>query len=350
MKRFLFLIAMALAISVPAQSFNHQLLDMPEAVFDAANGVVFTAKTYGNLEIVPTSTRTTRNGVTTTRTGNTIRWNQTSVLRPTDKRAAVGVYGLNLIHDYLHAYDFEYQGTNDSALVFTNCNQEAYFAHNNGKVLFTVVTHHEVYTSIRNNPAKPSEKIFVHFTRQQVDSLCKRIWRIDILEMERRAAMRFYGEYRDPATNLVSFFTYASIENGKVINKTFVNGKPYDQVNLSALRTANNKTGFSFQFNWRFHNECLPTGTSSGDMSGIGNAGRCGDSGYFERTHPFSQSVNYTVGTAYNYNKVSNTATFAADKSKWVVLYIGEKPISGKEASSACYVNIDTGTVSTHPG
>ncbi len=345
MKRFLFLIAMTLALASPSQTFDHNLLGMEEPVFNAANGVIFTQKTNLFLEIVPT--QTTRNGVVTR--GNTIRWNKNTSVTYNGRGSQCGIYGLNLMHDYIHSYNFTYDGVNDTSMVFSTKNQEAYWSENNGRVIFTVVTHPDRYTSVRNDPANPSRKTFVHFTRNQVDSLCQRIWKIDILEMERRSAMRFYGEYRDPATNMVSFFPYASIENGKVINKTFINGKPYDTVNLSNLRTANNRTGFSFMFKWRYLNGCALSGTSSGDMAGIGNMGECGASDWLERFDSKSQSVSFTTGPVFTNNKITNTVQFQLDKPKYIILYLGEKPISGKESSNVCYVNIDTGLVSTFP-
>lgn len=345
-----FLVMMILTSThfVQGQEFNADFLGMPQEVFNASNNVVFDSRTFRLVEIVPTSTKKVKNGVTTITKGDAIRWNTKNSVLSGSASSKVGIYGIHLIHDYIHSYGLEYKGSNDTSLVFESRNQKAYLAVSGNKVRFTVITHHDQYTSIRNNPAKPSEKIFVHFNRSQVDSLCKKFFRFDILEMERRCAWIFSGEFKNPQTHLTSFFPWASVENGKVIHQTFVNGKPVNEVNLSSLITANGRTGFSYQVRWNLLNECGIT-ASSNLISGEGNMGQCVNSDWLERFDSRANELSYSFGSSFSYNKVINSVVYDNSKKKYAVIWIGEKPITGKESRSECYVNLSTGEVSLIP-
>ena len=331
-----------------AQELTAEFLGMPQEVFNASNNVVFNQRTFRLAEIVPTTTRTVRNGVTTTTTGDIIRWNTKNSVLAGSAASKVGIYGIHLIHDYIHSYGLTYSGQNDTSLVFTNSNQEAYLSVNGNKVRFTVITHHEKYTSVRNDPKNPSRKTFIHFTRQQVDSLSKKYFKFDILELEKRCAYVFTGEYKNPQTHLTSFFPWAIVENGKVINKTLINGKPAGQINLSTLINANGRTGFSYMVRWNLLNECEVTATSN-LIAGEGNMGQCGNSDWLERFDTRANELQYSFGQTFTYNRITNAVQYNNSKKSYAVLYMGEKPISGKEASSQCYINLLTGEVSLKP-
>lgn len=345
---FLAMMILTSTLFVQGQDFNAQLLGMPQEVFNASNNVVFSSRTFRLAEIVPTSSTTVRNGVRTTVKGDAIVWNTKNSVLAGSAASKVGIYGVHLIHDYIHSYGLEYKGANDTSLVFESRNQKAYLAVNGNKVRFTVITHHDQYTSVRNDPKNPSKKIFVHFTRAQVDSLSKKYFRFDILELERRCAWVFTGEFKNPETHLTSFFPWATVEGGKVINKTFVNGKPVQQLNLSNLITANGRTGFSYSVRWNLLNECEVTSTSN-LIAGEGNMGQCANSDWLERFDTRAKELHYSFGSTFTYNRITNAAQYNNSKKSYAVLYMGEKPISGKEASAQCYINLSTGEVSLKP-
>jgi hypothetical protein len=80
-------------------------------------------------------------------------------------------------------------------------------------------------------------------------------------------------------------------------------------------------------------------------MQGIGNLGQWGDRVWFDKNNPLATSINYTLGSSYSF--ALNNVTFDNLKKKVVVLYLGETPITGKESSNQCRIDLDTGVVTT---
>lgn len=336
MKQFLLALLFALiSFLSPGQAptFGPPLVGLPDDLFASANNAVFTTRTMRQIEIVPTSTKIVRGGVTTYRQSHTIRWN--TKIRTVQ---SVGVYGLNLVHDYVHEYGCAPKGSNDTATILQRTNQECYLVKAGNAVRFHIITHPEEYTSLRSGK-------FEKHSRAYVDSLCRAVLKISIDEMESRARMTLSGTYRDPNTSITSLFAYATIEGGKVVNRTFISGRQWDSYNASNKLTANGRTGFGYMFQWRYLNGCTPDQTDVASlMEGFGNFGQCGKTAWLERTDPLSASVSYTFGPAFSNGSI---VTFDQSKSPWVVLYLGEKPITGKEASTQCWLNLLTGECST---
>jgi len=327
----LFMIAITLT-SFAQPQWGHELLGLPEQLFEATENTQLNTRVQRMWTIEPTTTSTTRNGVTTKTTGHVVRWD-------TRARTTQGctLYGLNLIHDYYHG-GFKNMTTNDTAIVLTNAIQELYIVNKGSDFVIHLISHPATYQDLEGQK-------FFERSREFVDAAARRGLGISLEELESRGRLTFRGKYRDLNTHLCSFFPYAEIVGGQIINRTFINGKQWNTINQGSLIKPDGRNGFGYMFQWRFRNECPLSGTSTGDMQGMGNLGQCGDSGWFDKNNPLATSINYTFGSSYSF-ALSNV-TFDNSKKKVVVLYLGETPITGKESSNQCRIDLDTGLVTT---
>jgi hypothetical protein len=321
-----------------APPFSHQITGLPEAVHNDVNNLVFTASTTQTFKIVPWTRTSTKGGVTTKTSGYNIVLN-----KPTT--SPIGAYGLNFLHDYVYEFGCKYEKTDASGHTFykartTNAGAQTCILTKTGSAgKFSVQTEIIEYGQYINQK-------LVKFSRNTIDSLSRLQLKMTITQLEAKCSQVFTGEYRDPSTNITSIFAYATFDGSTVYNNTYINGKQYSTISTTSLRTALNKTGFGYMFQWRFLNECALGGTVDSDMAGLGNFGQCGKSAFVERTDQLAASINIAQGGAFNYS--GSTAIFDSSKSQWVILYMGEKPISGKETSTQCWLNISTGQCQTY--
>lgn len=315
-----------------APPFSEQITGLPTAVHNDVDGLVFQVSTSQTFKIVPWTRTSTKNGVTTKTSGYNITLN-----KPTS--SPIGAYGLNFIHDYVYEYGCAYDRTDASGHTFykprtANAGaQTCIFTKTGSTAKFSVQTEIIEYGQFINQK-------LVKFSRATIDSLARLQLKMNITQLEAKCAQVFSGEYRDPAKNITSIFAWASFDGDRLYNHTYINGKPYTTISTTNLRTANNKSGMGYMFQWRFLNECAGTGTVDGDMAGIGNFGQCGKTAFVNRTDQLAASVDVVQGSSFSYS--GSTVTFDNSKSQWVVLYLGETPITGKEISSQCYLNLAT--------
>ena len=324
--------------SQTAPPFSNEITGLPVAVHNDVNNLVFTASTTQTFKIVPWTRTSTKGGVTTKTSGYNIVLN-----KPTT--SSIGAYGLNFIHDYVYEYGCKYDRSDVSGHTFykprtQNAGAQTCIFTKTGNTAKFVVQ-----TEIIEYGQYISQKL-VKFNRETIDSLSRLQLKMTITQLEAKCTQTFAGEYRDPAKNVTSIFAYATFDGNKVYNNTYINGKQYSTISTTSLQTALNKTGFGYMFQWRFLNDCAPSGTVDSDMAGIGNFGQCGKSAFVERTDQLAASVNVTQGSAFNYT--APNVTFDNSKSQWLILYMGEKPISGKETSTQCWLNIATGQCQTY--
>ena len=234
-------------------------------------------------------------------------------------------------------------------MVFQKEGQEAYLVRNGNKAVFTVITHPDKYTSIENGPVinGRQEKVFVFHSREKIDSLSRKVFKISLLELEKRCAMKFYGELKDPNTHITSIFAYATLNGNVVENKSLVNGKLWSTVNVGSLVTSYGKKGVGYKYHWRYLNECGVVNTVESNSQGIGNMGQCGQSGYFSPLDAKAKTTTINDGVPFAYNPVTNTATMDPSKKRIVIIYMGGEVISGKEESNQAYLDLDTGICTT---
>jgi hypothetical protein len=319
----------------PAPPFGAETLGIPQAVYDEANNSFFTQRVQRAFKIEPITTRRRVNGqMVTVATGHVIQWN--TRIRTTQ---TCEVMGLNLIHDYYHggANEISY---NDTALVMKSAEQEVYIVHKGNDLFLHLISHPKEYQDLEG------QKVFQR-SRAFVDSLSRKYFKFDLLELESRTRLTFRGTYRDPNTFINSLFSYAVVEGNRVYNRSYVNGRQWNEINLQQMRWLPNLQGFAIGFEWRFLNECVPLNTVESNTQAQGNFGQCGKSLLLDRFNPYAASHTFELGSAYKY--ALNNVTFDASKSAYIILYLARLPVNGKEASSQCYLNVKTGVCTTFP-
>jgi hypothetical protein len=99
---------------------------------------------------------------------------------------------------------------------------------------------------------------------------------------------------------MTSFFTWMVEENGKLINRSIINGKPWNEVNVGALLTPWGRTGSDFVWRWWLY------GNNAKGLTVDGNATEI-----IQLTKSLSRgeelNINLTSLTVGNYDSVTHT-------------------------------------------
>lgn len=343
MKGFRVFLVLCLALStmvgITQVAFGPEVTGLPSAVHSEMENMVFQTSTRASFKIVPVTKTTIKGGVKTVEKSFRIQMN-----KPVSY--ANNTCGLNLIHDYVYEFGCQYQGISSKGHYFHKARignkigaQDCYLLKQEGTVEFKVISEILEYKTYISGQWQT-------FSRAVLDSLCRANLKFPITTLEERCATTFRGIERDPSRYITSIFVWAELDNGKVYNHTFINGELYSDVNTSKLYSVTGRMGFGYMFQWQFRNNCNSLGTVDSDMTGYGNFGQCGKTPFVHRTDPLAESISVSLGSEFNLS--GDNVTFDPDKSPWIILYLGETPLTGKEYSNQCYLNVITGECQTY--
>ena len=309
------------SVTVHAQTpeLSAEYLGLTPEVFESAKTTVFTSSTSQFFEILPTTTTTISKGVTTKKTGYSMRLKK--------QNGSTTAYGLNLIYNYVHDYGVPYKGQNDSAFVFEGGRQTAYLTTNGSVHRFTVVTKVEdVRTYLVGSK-------WVKFTRFQIDSICRKALKYDITTLEEKTKMVFTGGSRNPSTHVTSIFGVIEQVGDLYLNKTLINGQLYSTINYQSLITPWGGQLGELSFSWVVYNDCAVSSAYDGDATG--NFGQC-----FRRMYSSfqsqSQSITITKGNSFTANAQGNI-TYNGSKPAKVQLVVHRHPMPEKNTQQEGY-------------
>jgi hypothetical protein len=304
---------------------NSELLGLPTEVIESAKTTVFTASTSNFFEILPTTTTKIVKGVKTVTTGYSMRLKK--------QNGSATAYGLNLVYSYAHDYGCPYSGQNDTAFVFSSPDQNAYLTTNGNVHRFTVIS------KVDDDRKYLVGHKWITFTRNQVDSICRKALKYDINTLEEKCKMVFTGYSANPSTHVTSIIG-CIVKNGDTYeNHTLINGQLYTTLNYQNLITPwGGKLG-ELQFSWVVYNDCPIPAVKPTDANSTGNFGEC-----FRRMYSTfqtqSKSITITAGSSFSANAQGNITYDSSKDNIFVQLVPHRNPMPEKNTQQEGFWNI----------
>lgn len=138
----------------------------------------------------------------------------------------------------------------------------------------------------------------------------------------------------DPEQVLTSFLPYIAVEDGVAYNRTLINGRPWDQVNIRNLMTPWGKRNQSFVFRWWTYGDTGLTTAAHKYVDGYATSIT-----QYEVTDPRAKTLNIQPGPIGRFDQTSHTFTYPPDNGKpiYFMLQAEFKPAQHKQWEARSY-------------
>jgi hypothetical protein len=348
MKTVIFTLLMAVTITGYSQLTANDV-GLPQDVYDAYKNVVFTQEYVpGALELTKLETKRTVAGVTTT--------TKEVVLRPsrnfTPKTTQSGVYGLNLISNFVHEFGYDVITQTDSGYVFSRSFDA---------MRFIVWTKSGKYHSQLLWPdygfrlTDPYTKKSRYYTEAELMQMKyfpsgskshRTITRNELIAFSNRYRI---GSAVNPQTHVTSLFaTIDRLSNNQYKGNIYINGNLVTSSATLPLVTSYGTTGIRVgAVRWRFLNECVPNDggqmTTTNVMGSLyyeyGNFGTCdgSSSGVVDNT---TLTTTIVSGSSFDYDSTSDVVTYNSSKDMAIWFNFETQIANGKNEGGDGYWSV----------
>jgi hypothetical protein len=348
MKTVIFTLLMAVTITGYSQLTANDV-GLPQDVYDAYKNVVFTQEYVpGALELTKLETKRTVAGVTTT--------TKEVVLRPsrnvTPKTTQSGVYGLNLISNFVHEFGYDNIAQHDSGYVFTDTGDG---------MRFNVWTKNGKYYSQLLWPdygfrlTDPYTKKSRYYTEAELMTLKyfpsgsksqRTITRNELAGFSNRYRI---GSVVNPQTHVTSLFaTIDRISQNEYKGNIYINGNLVTSSATLPLITSYGTTGIRVgAVRWKFLNECVPNDggqmTTTNVMGSLyyeyGNFGTCdgSSSGVVDNS---TLTTTIVSGSSFDYDSTSDIVTYNSSKDMAIWFNFETQIANGKNEGGDGYWSV----------
>jgi hypothetical protein len=348
MKTILFILFMAVTVTAFPQLTANDV-GLPQDVFDTYKNLVFTQEyTPEALELTKLETKRTVNGVTTTTKEVVLR----PVPRSSAKTVQAGVYGLNLIANFVHEFGYEQITQTDSGYVFTDTGDGMRFNvwTKSGKYYsqllwpdygFRLTDPYTRQSRYYSEAELMTMKFFPRGSRT-----ARTITRSELAAFSARYRI---GSAVNPQTHVTSLFaTIDRISNNQYRGNVYINGNLVTSSATLPLVTSYGTTGIRVgAIRWRFLNGCVPNDggqmTTQNVMGALyyeyGNFGTC-DGASFGTVDSNTLTTTIEAGTSFDYDPVNDIVTYNGSKNMAVWFSFETQLANGKNEGGDGYWSV----------
>ena len=323
---------------------------LPSNVYNDLKNVVFTQEFIpGRLELTKLETKRTVGGVTTTTKEVVLREART----PVASTVQAGVYGINLVSNYIHEYGHEEVTQHDSGyvlvspfdgMIFNVWNKLGkWYCQNtrpDGAFMLT-----DPYTKVTRFYLPSELKAMKYYPR----GTTKPQTITDNILASFRNRYRI-GQVYSPQTHVTSLFATLTQEaNGTYRGNIYINGNLVTSGTTLPLITSYGTNGIKVgSVNWRFLNGCVQGDGGSVSTTNVfgalyyeyGNAGTC-DGQSNGTVTPASLTTSVTAGNSFSYNKNEPDQVIYNSSKDFMIWFKYETQLAnGKNEGADAYFNV----------
>jgi hypothetical protein len=348
MKTVIFTLLMAFTITGYSQLTANDV-GLPQDVFDTYKNVVFTQEyTPEALELTKLETTRTVNGVRTV--------TKEVVLRPVPRSSArtvqAGVYGLNLISNFIHEFGYDNIAQHDSGYVFTDTGDGMRFNvwTKSGKYYSQLLWPDygfrltDPYTRQSRYYSEAELMAMKYFPRGS--RTARTITRSELAGFSNRYRI---GSAVNPQTHVTSLFaTIDRISQNEYKGNIYINGNLVTSSATLPLITSYGTTGIRVgAVRWKFLNECVPNDggqmTTTNVMGSLyyeyGNFGTCdgSSSGVVDNS---TLTTTIVSGSSFDYDLASDIVTYNSSKDMAIWFNFETQIANGKNEGADGYWSV----------
>lgn len=134
----------------------------------------------------------------------------------------------------------------------------------------------------------------------------------------------------DPTKCVTSITAHVVVEDGIAYNRTLINGKPWQSVDMRTLITSWGKTNTSYVWRWWGWGDFASGNIVRGDVTFISQ---------HDKNDPKGQTLNIAKGSSGSYNQSTHTFTYpqSDDEPIYIMLQLEYLPANYKQAEARQY-------------